>query len=132
MSVLLMPSEEMPLPSGSEAKPACFTAWFVPRSNGMSRPPEIALSQTASLTPEQQAFSRAAKRRLDFALPLDVWRDYQYSVLPSQRAKPVARSGTEQWYDYAQVVKRGVNPRSRRRVVVVTGGSMAAAAAGRR
>lgn len=76
------------------------------------------------MKPAQQAFRRAAKGRLDFALPRDVWLDHRYSVLPAQRSNPVGTRGAEQWYSYMQVAKRAVNPRSKRRVVVLTGGSM--------
>lgn len=90
----------------------------------MPRPAEILLAERTRLTLAQQAFRRAAKHRLDFALPLDIWFDHHYSVLPAQRAKPLASNGQEQWFGYEQVVRRGVNPRSRRRIVLVSGGTM--------
>lgn len=92
--------------------------------SGMTRPPEIVLAETATLTDVQRAFRLAARRQLDFALPLDMWLDHRYSVLPSQRRRPRACRGPERWYDYMQVVKRAVNPRTKRRVVVVNGGAM--------
>ena len=94
----------------------------------MFRPPEIVLAETAFLTPAQQAFRHAARRSLDLALPQAIWLDHHYAVLPVQRNKPIARSTQESWYDFTQVVKRGVNPRSRRRVVIFSGGSMSGAA----
>lgn len=90
----------------------------------MSRLPELVLAETASLTPEQQAYRLAFGHHLNWALPLEVWLDHRYSVLPGERRKPVAVNGPERWYGFNQVVKRGVNPRSKRRVVVVSGGSM--------
>jgi hypothetical protein len=90
----------------------------------IARPPEIALAATTPLTQSQRAFRSAAKGRLDFALPLDVWFDNYYSVLPTQRGRPLAANGRERWYGYMQVVKRAVNPRAKRRVVIVSGGAM--------
>ena len=91
---------------------------------GMSRPPEIVLAETVPLTPRQQAFWLSSKGYLDFALPLDLWLDHRYSVAPTQRGRPLAEDGRERWYGYAQVVERGVNPRSRRHVPIVTAASM--------
>lgn len=98
----------------------------------MTRPPEIVLAETATLTDVQRAFRLAARRRLDFALPLDLWLDHRYSVLPAQRRRPLACRGRERWYDYMQVVKRAVNPRTKRRVVVVNGGAMGGVGSRRR
>lgn len=90
------------------------------------------LAETALLTAAQQKFRRAAKSRLNHALPVEVWLDHKYSVLPGERGRPVATHRSERWYSYAQVVLRGVNPRSRRRVVILNGGSMATVHRGRR
>ena len=86
-------------------------------------PPEIALAATVQLSTAQQAFRQAACRhRLDSALPRDIWFDHGYGILPSQRSRPLARNGSEQWFHYTQVVKRAVDPRKRRHVAIVSGG----------
>jgi hypothetical protein len=105
----------------SAALPPSVSGTTIPE---MSRPPEIILAETAALTPAQQKFRRSKKGRLDFALPLDIWLDHRYSARPAERAKPVAINRGERWYTAMQVVKRAVDPRSKRRIVVVNGGSM--------
>jgi hypothetical protein len=86
------------------------------------RPQEIILAETATLSPAQLAWRRGARGRLDFALPISLWHDNRYSVLP--RSRPVSTRGGERWYTYMQVAKRAVNPRTRRRIIEVSGGSM--------
>lgn len=98
----------------------------------MHRPPEVVVAVQAALPNAQLAFRLAAKGRLDFALPLSVWMDHQYSVPAQERPKPIAARGHERWYTFMQVVRRAVNPRSKRRVTVLSGGSMSGMSGRRR
>ena len=88
----------------------------------MTRPIEYIVAETAVLTEAQRTFREAAHGRLDFALPVDVWFEHHYGVLPIHRGSPVARRKGERWFDVTQVVKRAVDPRSRRHVRFVSGG----------
>jgi hypothetical protein len=91
----------------------------------MSRPPEVILAESARLTRKQREFRAAVTLALKFSLPLPVWLNHRYSVRPSEKDKPVQCRGQERWYSYFQVVRRGVNPRTRGRWIrMVSGGTM--------
>ena len=91
----------------------------------MSRPPEVILAESAELTPEQREFRAGGNLLLKYSLPLQVWLNHRYSARPSEKDKPVQRRGRERWYSYLQVVRRGVNPRSKGRWIrMVAGGTM--------
>lgn len=90
----------------------------------MIRHPAAILAKNAIMSPGQRVFRAASPAILTFALPLAVWLDHHWSVLPSQKSNPVADQRGERWFDFLQVVQRGVNPRSKRRVTMVGGGIM--------
>jgi hypothetical protein len=102
-------------PASTMAKAERNTAGLVPSKPVAGRPIEYVIAETAPLNEAQLAFRRAARGRLDFALPLDIWFDHRYGVAPMQRAEPVARRGRERWYNVMQVVKRAVHPGKMRR-----------------
>lgn len=90
----------------------------------MTRPAAAVLAETAPLSPTRRKVREDAGGRLDHALPRAVWLDHHYSVLPSERRRPVVVRGTDRWYHFTQVVRRAVNPRAKRRVVVRPSGLM--------
>ncbi len=98
----------------------------------MSRPPAVQIAEQAELTPSQLKFRRSKRDRLCFALPLGVWLNHRYLVLPGEKQRPVAKRGRERWFEHTQVIKRAVNPRIPRKVVVLSGGTMSRMGPGRR